>query len=155
MTETEKNTAWEDQAMSMEWTGRLLEVNAAAGPEFWMPPAQILGLIDFLTGIRDEVASAADAQAAAHLWRAAAGAAADLHPDVFQIDQGSMILANATGMDLEDAQRCLTLVLRRGADLPPGEVKAYQTANNGPEWRYVQHSPGLWVEQYVPYGGES
>ena len=156
MTETEKNTAWNDQAVAVEWTGRSLEVNAAPGAA-WMPPDQALGLIDFLAGIRDEVAAAADAQAAARLWRAAADAAVALRPDVLRIDQGNLtFLAEATGMDLEDARRCLVLVLRVGADLPPGDVKVYRSAtNNVSEWRCVQYGPGLWVQQYVPYGGES
>ena len=156
MNKTKKNTVWDDQAVAVEWTGRSLEINAKSGPTTWMTPAQTLGLIDFLTGIRDEVAAAADAQAMAHLWRAAADAAVDLDPDVFRIDQGNrMFLADATGMDLEDARRCLILVLREGADLPPGDVKVYRSANNVSEWRYVQYSPGLWVESYLPDGAQS
>ena len=160
MNKTKKNTVWDDQAVSVKWTGTVLEVNAdrESGPgPAWMPPAQTLGLIDFLVSIRDEVAAAADAQAMAHLWRAAADAAVDLHPNVVRIDQGNrMFLAEAAGMDLEDARRCLILVLREGADLPPGDVKVYRSAmNNGSEWRYVQYGPGLWVESYVPDGGKS
>ena len=156
MNKTKKNTVWDDQAVSVEWTGRSLEINAAAALA-WIPPAQTLGLIDFLTGIRDEVAAAADAQAVAHLWRAAADAAVDLHPNVLRIDQSSrMFLADATGMDMEDARRCLILVLREGAELPPGDVKVYRSAmNNGSEWRYVQYGPGLWVESFVPDGAQS
>ena len=156
MNKTKKNTVWDDQAVAVEWTGRSLEINAESGPTTWMTPAQALGLIDFLVSIRDEVAAAADAQAMAHLWRAAADAAVDLDPDVFRIDQGNrMFLADATGMDLEDARRCLILVLREGADLPPGDVKVYRSANNVSEWRYVQYSPGLWVESYLPHGAQS
>ena len=157
MTDTEKNTVWDDQGVAVEWTGRSLEINAESGPFNWMPPAQALGLIDFLAGIRDEVAAAADAQAVAHLWRAAADAAVDLHPNVLRIDQSSrMFLADATGMDMEDARRCLILVLREGAELPPGDVKVYRSAmNNGSEWRYVQYGPGLWVESFVPDGAQS
>ena len=158
MNKTKKNIVCDGQVVAVEWTGRSLEINADCeyGPAE-MPPAQTLGLIDFLTGIRDEVAAAADAQAVAHLWRAAADAAVDLHPNVVRIDQGNrMFLAEAAGMDLEDARRCLILVLREGADLPPGDVKVYRSAmNNGSEWRYVQYGPGLWVESYVPDGGKS
>lgn len=153
MIETEKNTVWDDQAVSVEWTGRLLEINAP-GPA-WVPPAQVLGLIDFLTSIRDEVAAAAEAQAVAHLWRAAADAAVDLHPHVYRIAQGDQILEGATGMDMEDAERCLILFLHEGADLPPGEVAVYRSANGVSEWRCVQYRPGLWVEQYASDGAKS
>ena len=158
MNKTKKNTVWDDQAVSVKWTGTVLEINADCeyGPA-GMSPAQTLGLIDFLVSTRDEVAAAADAQTVAHLWRAAADAAVDLHPNVVRIDRGTrMFLAEAAGMDLEDARRCLILVLHEGADLPPGEVKVYRSAtNDGSEWRYVQYGPGLWVESYHPHGAQS
>ena len=157
MTKTEKNIVCDGQAVAVGWTGTVLEINADCeyGPA-GMPPAQTLDLIDFLVSIRDEVAAAADAQAAAHLWRAAADAAVALRPDVVRIDRGSQLLAGATGMGLEDLERCLILVLRAGADLPPGDVKVYRSATNKvSEWRYVQYSPGLWVESYLPHGAQS
>ena len=153
MTETEKKHAWSGLSVAVEWTGAVLEVYADAAS---MSPAQALALIDFMAGIRDEVAAVADAQAVARLWRAVADAAVDLGPDVVRIDQGTrLFLADATGMDLEDARRCLILVLRAGADLPPGEVKVCRSANDASEWRYVQYSPGLWAESYVPDGAKS
>ena len=75
MNKTKKNTVWDDQAVAVEWTGRSLEINAAADLA-WIPPAQTLGLIDFLTGIRDEVAAAADSAAAADRPAAPPGSAA-------------------------------------------------------------------------------